>query len=84
MEHPDLWANIEINIPHSTEDGFEDSLSELFNSVADLLYDWAGDWAIDPVMSANFRDSIPEWLADSDGPLQDALACEADSESTES
>jgi hypothetical protein len=81
METPELWTNIEINIPHESSNATALAVSDLLDEIATLVFSWAETHGVDPAMHAHINDSIPEWLAETDDPLQDPLACEADSES---
>lgn len=58
------WARIEIDFSYMPEDVPRSDLETLFNSIADLLFDWATDYPVDPLMSGVLADDNPSELKD--------------------
>jgi hypothetical protein len=85
MDSPETVTTMSIEIPHpeggEPSSDFIDAVSELFDAVASLVFFWASDKDIDPLVSAITQDADSETPQKTDPPPENTLAREADESS---
>lgn len=54
------WFRALIEFSYDPDTVPQDQLDILFDSIADLAFDWTGDYEIDPLVSANLDTPVPD------------------------